>query len=90
MSTVSKNRDKVEYLAIPAANAVAVTPHDATDLAQVTRGLYVGVAGDVSVEMLDTGTAVVFTAVPAGTVLPIRVTRVNATATDATNIVALY
>ena len=74
----------------PATSAVAVTPHDATNLAEPSRALYIGVTGDVSVEMTDTGTAVVFTAVPAGTVLPIRVTRVNATATDATNIVSIY
>lgn len=73
----------------PASVAEAVTPSDSAYLTFLTRGLYVGVAGDVSVEMYKTGSAVVFKAVPAGTVLPIRITRVNATLTTATNMVAL-
>ena len=74
----------------PASNAVAVTPSDVTDLAQTTRAIYVGGAGDVSVEMAGTGTAIIFTGVLAGSILPIRVTRVNSTSTTATNITALY
>ena len=74
----------------PVDNGVAVTPSDETDLDNPTRGLYVGGGGDVSVEMVGTGTALVFTAVPTGAILPIRVTRVNDTDTDATDMVALY
>ena len=73
----------------PANSAVAVTPHDTNDLTDTTRGLYIGVSGNIKVDMRDTGTAVVFTAAPVG-ILPIRVTRVYATDTAATNIVALY
>lgn len=70
--------------------AVAVTPHDTTLLPTgVTRALYIGVTGDVTVLMADGGTAVLFKAVPVG-VLPVRVQRVNSTGTTATNIVALY
>ena len=74
----------------PARSAVAVTPHDSNNLAQASRALYVGVAGDISVEMLGSGSAIIFKAVPAGTILPIQVTRVNSTSTTATNITALY
>ena len=52
--------------------------------------LYVGVAGDVSVEMAGTGSAIVYKGVAAGSTLPINVTRVNSTATTATDIVALF
>ena len=45
-------------------------------------------AGNVSVVMAD-GTTAVLSAVPAGMLLPLRVTRVNATSTTATLIVAL-
>lgn len=73
----------------PAQNAAAVTPHDSTNLARATRALYVGGAGDVSVEMEGAGSDIVFDSVAAGTILPICVVRVNATGTTATNIVAL-
>lgn len=75
----------------PTGSAVAVTPHDTTLITTgVTRGLYVGGTGDLMVLMADGGTAVLFANVSAGTVLPVRVQRVNSTDTTATNIVALY
>lgn len=74
----------------PARSAAAVTPSDGTDMSFVTRGLYIGTAGDVTVIMADTGTAILFKAVPAGTVLPIMVSRVKSTGTTASDIVALY
>ena len=72
----------------PYVAGVAVVPHDTTLLAKVTRGLWVGGAGNISVLMFD-GNAVTIIGVPAGTLLPLRVQRVNATATTATNMVAL-
>ena len=71
----------------PARLAVAVTPSDVTSLSNPTRALYVGGTGNLSVEMYGRGTAV-FSSVPVG-ILPIQVTRVNATNTTATNILAL-
>lgn len=65
----------------------AVTKSDADDI-PLTRAIYVGGAGDVVAVDAD-NTPTTFTAVPAGTLLPIRVRRVNA-ATTATNIVAIY
>jgi hypothetical protein len=73
----------------PYTNAVAVTPHDTNDLTYVTRGVYVGGAGTVKVNMQDSGT-VTFTGVPVGTLLPIRATRVYSTGTTATTILALW
>ena len=73
----------------PANSAAAVVPHDTNDLSVVTRAIYVGVAGDVKVDMVGEGTAVVFTALPVGE-HPYRVTRIYSTDTDATNIVALW
>lgn len=78
---------------LPAEYAVVVTPSDSTNLTYTTRGLYVGGAGNVSVEMAGTGgqeETVLFTGVQAGSVLPIAVTRVNSTSTTATTIVALW
>jgi hypothetical protein len=67
--------------------AVAVTPNDTTDLG-ITRGLYVSVAGALSVMMAD-GNVVVFPTAVAG-YHPLQVQRVRTTGTAATGIVALY
>ena len=71
-----------------ASTAEAVTPSDTTKLSAVTRALYVGGAGNVAVLMADGSTAT-FVGVPAGSVLPIRVQRVNSTNTTATSMVGL-
>lgn len=69
---------------IPATTAAAVTPSDSTAL--TSRAVWVGGTGDLAVRLSGaTGTTVVFTAVPAGTLLPMSVVRVMA-ATTATNI----
>ena len=72
----------------PAAQAFAITPSDDTDLGQVTRALYVGGAGNLSVVMKGGG-SVLFKNVSAGTILALRACRVEATATTATDIVGL-
>lgn len=68
-------------------NAAAVTPSDAAKV-RPTVGLYVGGAGDVAVVFVSGDTAT-FSAVPAGTVLPVEVVQVKATGTTATLILAL-
>lgn len=73
----------------PADFAASVTPSDSADIATASRGLYVGGTGDMAVTMLSGG-SVTFKAVPAGSILPIRVSRVLVTGTTATSIVALY
>ena len=73
----------------PAFEAFAITPHNSTDFDQVTRGIYVGGAGDVIAVMSD-GTAVTFTGALAGSILPVRAKRVNATGTTATALVGLF
>lgn len=85
IDNVSASGRDAEY---PASSAVAVTPHDTTELVTVSRALFVGGAGNISALMAD-GVACTFTGVAAGSVLPIRVRRVNSTNTTATNIVAL-
>ena len=84
---------QVYSLADPYPNYAAVVPSDtvnfhATPKVGLCRALYVGVAGDVAAVGED-GVAVVFKAVPVG-LLPVRVVRVNATGTTATNIVRLW
>jgi hypothetical protein len=69
-------------------DGAAVTPSDTVDLAFTTRAIYVGGAGTLTV-ILAGGATVEFLAVPAGTWLWIAATRVKATGTSATSIVAL-
>lgn len=72
----------------PATHFFEITPHDSNYLEQVTRGIYVGTTGNLEVQ--DTrGNAATFVAVPAGTVLALRATRVLSTGTTASNIVGM-
>lgn len=71
----------------PATTQLAITPSDTTDLTYITRAIYIGAAGNLVVTPLQGGSDVTY-AVLAGQILPVRVTRVKATGTTATGIVA--
>lgn len=73
----------------PASSAFTITPHDTNELTYVTRGLYVGGAGNVVVKLSDDSTTVTFTGVVAGSILPIRARLVMSTSTTATSILGL-
>lgn len=59
-----------------------------TDFSAPCRGIWVGTTGNVSVRMYGDGAVRIFQSVPAGTVLPVQATRVNASGTTASNMVA--
>jgi hypothetical protein len=68
--------------------AVAVTPSDTADVPlTVARGLYVGVAGDVSVILAENTAPVTIPGLAAGIWHPMAVRRVRSTGTTATGIV---
>ncbi len=74
----------------PATSWVSITPHDSTNFTGgPCRAIYVGGAGNLVAVGLD-DVAVTFTAVTAGSILPISAKRVNSTSTTATALVALY
>jgi hypothetical protein len=73
---------------VTAHGAEVVTPNDTTEI-PVTRALYVGVGGNLAVTMAD-GQVVTFIGVPTGVVIPIQVSKVMATNTAATSLLALY
>ncbi|MFD1694375.1 spike base protein, RCAP_Rcc01079 family [Roseibium aestuarii] len=75
-------------LSSPAYHGFAVTPADATDLPEVTRALYVGTAGALRVTLASEA-VVTLTNVAAGSLLPLRVTRVHATGSTAGDVVGL-
>lgn len=72
----------------PAHGAVLITPSDVTTI-PVTRGLYVGTAGNITVRMADGMDTILFTNVPVG-IIAIQVDKVYSTGTGATGIIALY
>ena len=80
--------DRSSGLESPAYHATDVTPSDATDLATDARALYVGTGGDVRV-ITSGGSTVTFRNVPIG-VLPVRIRRVYAVGTTATDLVAVW
>lgn len=70
-----------------ADHAFAITPSDGSD--NIANALYIGTAGNVAVIPQGQTTSVVFVAHPIG-YMPVRVTRVLATGTTASNILGLY
>ena len=77
-----------ERLDSPGASAIAITPSNTDALEKISRAIYIGGAGNLTVEMLG-GQTVTFVGLSAGCLLPIRVNKVL-TSTTATNLVALY
>ena len=69
-------------------DAAAVTPSDTVNFREPSV-VWVGTVGNVKVTTAQ-GSDVVFTYVPAGSVLPVQVIRVWATGTAATNIVRVF
>lgn len=69
-----------------AANAVAVTPSNSTELTFLA--LYVGTTGDVAIVTAN-GQTLTFTAVPVG-FFPVAGTKVMSTGTTAAAIIALF
>ena len=79
-----------ETMESPGRNFFAVTPSDVTDFDFQTRALWVGGGGNIAVLGVGDTAVVTIVAVPAGTLLPFRCTRVNSTNTTATDIVGIF
>jgi hypothetical protein len=67
----------------------AITKSDSTKFHKPTR-VYVGGTGNVNCVDWGTGTTVLYTAVPAGTILPVLVEQILSTSTTATLMVGTY
>lgn len=70
-------------------SAGAITPSDSAAISPPWDGLFVGSGGTTLTVVTVDGQTVAFTNVPNGTFLPVKVTAVMATGTDATDIVGL-
>lgn len=79
----------IDTLIQPINSGLAVTPSDTVNQTGFPRGLYIGTAGTVTL-VSAAGTIDVYTGLATGIWHPIRFTRVNATGTTATNILAGY
>jgi hypothetical protein len=69
-------------------NAISITPSDTASISP-TKGIYIGGSGHVNV-VLSSGNQVTFSALSSGMVHPISVTKIRATGTTATSILAVY
>lgn len=83
---ISNNQGSV--ISLQVENAAVITPSDSVDLAHGST-LYIGTTGNVKVTMAKSG-EVTFLNCQKGSTLPILVTRVWATGTTATNLIALW
>jgi hypothetical protein len=81
---------RADDVSAPARRTTAIVPHDTNDLADLPKAIYIGGGGDVALMAVADNTARTFKAVQVGSILPIRVRRVLATGTTATNLIALY
>lgn len=73
----------------PAQYCFTVAPHNSQELEQVTKALYVGIGGDVTLRAASGQTDVTFANVPSGAILDVRVRAVRLTGTTAAGIVGL-
>jgi hypothetical protein len=78
----------------PASQAASITPSDTNTLGDDTdvlasRGVYVGVSGDLAVVMKD-GAAVTFVGLAAGVVHPLQVRQIKSTGTTATDVAIVW
>lgn len=74
----------------PPTSAATVTTSNTVDLVNYSRGLMVAVTGNVKVDLVDSGTAIVLTGLAVGVMYPICVKRVYATDTTATGITVFW
>jgi len=81
----------LNQIKLQATEAVSVDSGGAvsSDVTLVEKMLYIGVAGNVKVDVADLGTGIIFVAVAAGSILPVKVNKIYATGTTAQDIVAL-
>lgn len=71
----------------PATQAFAIVPSDGAELPAVTKAIYVGSSGDVTLRPLRGTADVTYRNVPEGAYLTVRASHVRATGTTAGDLV---
>jgi len=87
MSIVTSSRSPLHVNT--AIAAIAITPSDTVDFDRPINGFYVGGAGD-AVVVFENDEYVTLKGLLAGQIYPMKLKRINATGTTATNLVGLY
>jgi hypothetical protein len=89
---VARPNESLDGTTVGISSAVAITPNDGTEINRITRGIYIGGAGNLAVVFCDDPDAapVTLTGLAAGVWHPMQVRRVMATNTTATLILAGY
>lgn len=88
MVTTDRFTNSSSSLTAPFSGAGTVIPNDDTGLDHVSRSLHIGGAGNIRVQTIE-GDVVTFAGVTTGW-FPGRISKVFATGTTATNIVAVW
>lgn len=78
-----------DSLIAPAQVCFHVTPHDTQELEAVTKAIYVGQGGDVTLRAVDSTSDTIFRNVQTGSILDVRVSAIRSTGTSASDIVGL-
>jgi hypothetical protein len=76
-----------DSLLAPAMNAFAISPHDINGLQLVTKAIYVGSGGNVTLRPAGSNADVTYFNVPSGSYLTVRASYVRATGTTASQMV---
>ena len=71
----------------PAVQAFAIVPSDSVELPAVTKAIYVGSSGNVTLRPLRAAADVTYRNVPEGAYLTVRASHVRATGTTAGDLV---
>lgn len=82
-------KDFPNTLTSPATGAEPVAPSDTNTLSEVSRMIYVGQTGDLSVEM-PSGQIVTLQNIQGGNIIPVRTLKIRQTGTTAIGIVAMW
>lgn len=76
-------------LIAPAGSSFAILPDDSASLPVISKALYIGTGGDLTVQLVHDAGDRIFKNVTSGSILDLRVSHVRATGTTAADIVGL-
>ena len=74
--------------AAPSTRPFAVTPHDANELPEIPKGLYVGTGGTVTLRGVGASTDVTYRNLSDGSYIAVRAQYIRATGTTAADLIA--
>lgn len=90
---VKNNKASAQFpVTMSVKNAVNVTLTSDFTVSTTNRGIWIGTGGTVKVDMLTTGTGILYYNVPSGTFLPLVVSKIYSAAngTTASNLIVVY